>query len=66
MDSQSNRKISDSRMDEIVRRARNAATKGYGGGDGTAYYEVFSDDIYKSTLAALIANEADGAETKEQ
>lgn len=44
-------------MDELIRRAKAAATRGIGGGDGSSYYEVFSDSVYAATLEALIANE---------
>lgn len=46
--------ISDERMDQIIQRAKDAATRGVGGGDGTPYREIFSDEVYKATLTALI------------
>lgn len=46
--------ISDQRMAEIIRQARNAATTGVGGGDGSLYRETFSAEAYKATLNALV------------
>ena len=46
--------ISDARMDELIQRAKTAATRGFGGGDGSNYREVFSDEVYQSTLRTLV------------
>jgi hypothetical protein len=49
--------ISDERLDGLIQQARHAATKGFGGGDGAPYREVFYESVYAATLVALIANE---------
>ena len=48
--------ISDERMDELIRRDKNAATRATGGGDGSPLREYFSDEVYRVTLE-LITNE---------
>ncbi len=50
-------RIIEMKMDDLIMRARKAATFGTGGGDGSPYREGFSSEIYKATLEALIANE---------
>lgn len=54
--------ISDERMDQLIRRARNAASRTTGGGDGSPLREHFSDEVYKATLSALI--EVERGQTK--
>jgi len=48
------KEISDTRMDELIQKAKGAATRGIGGGDGSPYREVFSDEVYQSTLRTLV------------
>ena len=49
--------ITAERMNDLIRRAKNAATVTSGGGDGTAIRQQFSESVYKATLDALIAQE---------
>jgi hypothetical protein len=49
--------ISDDRMDELIERAKRAAIRISGGGDGSPLREHFSDEVYRVTLDRLIANE---------
>lgn len=50
-------KISDARMDQLIQRAKNAATRGVGGGDDSSYREEFHSEVFRSTLEQLVANE---------
>lgn len=49
--------IPDKRMDELIARANQAATRTTGGGDGSPLREHFSEDVFRATLEQLVANE---------
>jgi hypothetical protein len=56
--------ISDKRMDELIQRAKQAATIGVGGGNGSPYREVFNEEAYKATLTTLVDVELLAARAK--
>lgn len=53
-------KITDKRMDELIERAKAAASRTEGGGDGSSLSYFFDSEVFRITLEHLIMNEQRG------